>query len=180
MRTNPTFYAGRLRPYYQYEPVSRGERHLRGQGPRPPSSGPVPTSQPRRLAKRPAHAVKRRPEALQSARHEDNKYGVISQVARTQKRHNRSIDRTLGNCNNPLQDPQAHNAQSVQEPSHLETVPLHGRALEHQADPTLEPDQVFRPPPHPLVDSSGGQRFLVERILNHLDLNGFQTSNLVL
>uniref|UniRef100_A0AAV1TPM3 Uncharacterized protein n=1 Tax=Peronospora matthiolae TaxID=2874970 RepID=A0AAV1TPM3_9STRA len=40
MRTHPTFYVGRLRPYYQYEPVSRCEEHLRGREPRPPSSVP--------------------------------------------------------------------------------------------------------------------------------------------
>uniref|UniRef100_A0AAV1TP16 Chromo domain-containing protein n=1 Tax=Peronospora matthiolae TaxID=2874970 RepID=A0AAV1TP16_9STRA len=38
---------------------------------------------------------------------------------------------------------------------------------------------MFPPPPHPLVDSSGGQRFLVERILNHRDVNGIRTSYLV-
>uniref|UniRef100_A0AAV1UHA5 Chromo domain-containing protein n=1 Tax=Peronospora matthiolae TaxID=2874970 RepID=A0AAV1UHA5_9STRA len=39
--------------------------------------------------------------------------------------------------------------------------------------------QVFPPPPHPLVDSGGAQRFLVERILNHRDGNGVRTSYLV-
>uniref|UniRef100_A0AAV1T8D6 Chromo domain-containing protein n=1 Tax=Peronospora matthiolae TaxID=2874970 RepID=A0AAV1T8D6_9STRA len=38
---------------------------------------------------------------------------------------------------------------------------------------------MFPPPPHPLVESSGGQRFLVERILNHRDVNGVRTSYLV-
>uniref|UniRef100_A0AAV1UGL4 Uncharacterized protein n=1 Tax=Peronospora matthiolae TaxID=2874970 RepID=A0AAV1UGL4_9STRA len=72
MRTHPTFCVGRLRPYYQYEPVSRGEGHLRGQEPRPPSSGPVSTIQSGRLAKRPAHAVERCPEELHPGRHEEN------------------------------------------------------------------------------------------------------------
>uniref|UniRef100_A0AAV1TQU6 Chromo domain-containing protein n=1 Tax=Peronospora matthiolae TaxID=2874970 RepID=A0AAV1TQU6_9STRA len=39
--------------------------------------------------------------------------------------------------------------------------------------------QVFPPPPHPLVDSSGGQLFLVERILSHRDVNGVRSSYLV-
>uniref|UniRef100_A0AAV1TC69 Chromo domain-containing protein n=1 Tax=Peronospora matthiolae TaxID=2874970 RepID=A0AAV1TC69_9STRA len=43
----------------------------------------------------------------------------------------------------------------------------------------LEPVQVFPPLPHLLVDSSGGQRFLVERVLNHRDVNGVRTSYLV-
>uniref|UniRef100_A0AAV1V220 Chromo domain-containing protein n=1 Tax=Peronospora matthiolae TaxID=2874970 RepID=A0AAV1V220_9STRA len=78
-----------------------------------------------------------------------------------------------------LQDPQALNAESVREPGHFAAVPLHGSALDHQANPTLEPDQVFPPPPHPLVDSSGGQRFLVERILSQRDVKGVRTSYLV-
>uniref|UniRef100_A0AAV1U1S8 Chromo domain-containing protein n=1 Tax=Peronospora matthiolae TaxID=2874970 RepID=A0AAV1U1S8_9STRA len=93
-----------------------------------------------------------------------------------QKRHDSPNDYALGNCIYPLK---AHNAESVREPGHLATVPLHGSAREHQADPTLEPDQVFPPPPHPLVYSSSGQHFLVERILNHRDVNGVRTSYLV-
>uniref|UniRef100_A0AAV1UKE1 Tf2-1-like SH3-like domain-containing protein n=1 Tax=Peronospora matthiolae TaxID=2874970 RepID=A0AAV1UKE1_9STRA len=57
MRTHSTFIVGRLRPYYQYEPVSRCKEHLRGREPRPPLSGPVSTNQSGRLAKRPVHAA---------------------------------------------------------------------------------------------------------------------------
>uniref|UniRef100_A0AAV1TGG7 Chromo domain-containing protein n=1 Tax=Peronospora matthiolae TaxID=2874970 RepID=A0AAV1TGG7_9STRA len=71
------------------------------------------------------------------------------------------------------------NAESFYEPGHLSTGLSHGLAPERQADPTLEPDQVFPPPPHPLVDSDGGQLFLVERILSHRDVNGVRTSYLV-
>uniref|UniRef100_A0AAV1US91 Chromo domain-containing protein n=1 Tax=Peronospora matthiolae TaxID=2874970 RepID=A0AAV1US91_9STRA len=163
MRTHHTFFVGRLRPYYQYEPVSRCEEHLHVREPRPPLSGPVSTSQSGRLAKRPAHAVERCPDELKSARHEENESNV----------------RALRNCNYPLHDHGAHKAESVHAPGHLATVLLHGSDLEHRADPTLEPDQVFPPPPHPLVDSNVGQRFLVERILNHRDLNGVRTSYLV-
>uniref|UniRef100_A0AAV1V1P7 Chromo domain-containing protein n=1 Tax=Peronospora matthiolae TaxID=2874970 RepID=A0AAV1V1P7_9STRA len=139
MCTHPTFYFGRLRPYYQYEPVLRGEEHLRGQGPRPPSIGPVSTFQSGRLAKRPAHAVQRGRDELQSARHEENESNVRSQVTQKQTRRD---------CSN---DP----------------------------DPNLEPDQVFPPPPHPLDYSGGDQRFLVERILNHRDVNGVRKNCLV-
>uniref|UniRef100_A0AAV1TB28 Uncharacterized protein n=1 Tax=Peronospora matthiolae TaxID=2874970 RepID=A0AAV1TB28_9STRA len=35
---------------------------------------------------------------------------------------------------------------------------------------------VFPPPPPPLEDSrGGGQRHLVEQLLNHLDVNGYRT-----
>uniref|UniRef100_A0AAV1VFK2 Chromo domain-containing protein n=1 Tax=Peronospora matthiolae TaxID=2874970 RepID=A0AAV1VFK2_9STRA len=56
---------------------------------------------------------------------------------------------------------------------------MHVSALEHQADPTLYPNQVFPPPPHSLMDSGGGQRFPVERVLNHRDVNGVRKSYLV-
>uniref|UniRef100_A0AAV1U400 Chromo domain-containing protein n=1 Tax=Peronospora matthiolae TaxID=2874970 RepID=A0AAV1U400_9STRA len=38
---------------------------------------------------------------------------------------------------------------------------------------------MFPPPPHLFVDSSGGQRFLVRRILSHRDVSGVQTGYLV-
>uniref|UniRef100_A0AAV1TTW7 Chromo domain-containing protein n=1 Tax=Peronospora matthiolae TaxID=2874970 RepID=A0AAV1TTW7_9STRA len=179
IRSHHTFYVGRLRPYYQYEPLPRGIEHLHGQEPRPSSSGPVSASQYGRLAKRPAHAVERCLDELQSARHEENESNVHYKVARTQTRHILPKDRALRNCNHPLQDHGAHNGQSVHESGHLATVPLHGSALENEADPTLEPEQVFPPPPHPLGGSRGGQRFLVKRILNHRDENGVRTSYLV-
>uniref|UniRef100_A0AAV1TXS6 Uncharacterized protein n=1 Tax=Peronospora matthiolae TaxID=2874970 RepID=A0AAV1TXS6_9STRA len=156
MRTHPTFYVGRLRPYYQYEPVSRCEEHLHGREPRPPSSGPVSTRQSGRLAKLPVHASQRCLDEQQPAHHEENESNVRSQAARTQKRRDRPND-PRSSCNF--------------------SVTL--EAPEHQADPTLESDQVFSPPPHPLVGSVGGQRFLVERILNHRDVNGVRTSYLV-
>uniref|UniRef100_A0AAV1VDG0 Chromo domain-containing protein n=1 Tax=Peronospora matthiolae TaxID=2874970 RepID=A0AAV1VDG0_9STRA len=179
MRSHPTFYDGCLRQYYQYEPVSRCEEHLHGREPRPPSSGPVSMNQSGQLAKRPVHAAQRCLDELQPAHHEENESSVRSQVKRTQKWHDRPNDRALRNCSYPFYGHGAHNAEIVHEPGHLATVPLHGSAIEHQADPTLEPDQVFPPPPHPLADSSDGQRFLVERILNHRDVNGVRTSYLV-
>uniref|UniRef100_A0AAV1TLE6 Chromo domain-containing protein n=1 Tax=Peronospora matthiolae TaxID=2874970 RepID=A0AAV1TLE6_9STRA len=179
MRTYSTFYVGRLLPYYQCEPFSRGEEHLRGQGPKIPSSGPVSKSQYGRLAKRPDHAVKQCPDKLQLARREENEPNVHSQIARAKTRHDRLNDLELRNCIYPLQGHEAHNAVRVHEPGHLATVPLDGSTLEHQLDPTVEPDQAFPPPPHPLVDSSGGQRFLVERILNYRDVNGVRASYLV-
>uniref|UniRef100_A0AAV1VKZ8 Chromo domain-containing protein n=1 Tax=Peronospora matthiolae TaxID=2874970 RepID=A0AAV1VKZ8_9STRA len=180
MRTHTTFYVERLRPYYQHEPASRGEEHLRSQGPKSPSSGPVSTSQSGRLAKRPAHAVERCTDELQSDCQKDNQPKVCYQVARTIMRHHRSNDRALANCNYPFQGHGSLNAESVHEPGYRVTVPLHVSVPKHRADPNIEPDQAFQPPPHPLVDSGGGQRFLVERLLNHRDVNGVRTSYLVL
>ena len=50
--------------------------------------------------------------------------------------------------------------------------------LTRQPSPT-ESDRVFPPPPHPLVDSHGGKRFLVERLLTHREVKGRRTSYLV-
>uniref|UniRef100_A0AAV1TTG4 Uncharacterized protein n=1 Tax=Peronospora matthiolae TaxID=2874970 RepID=A0AAV1TTG4_9STRA len=153
LRTHPTFIVGRLRLYYQYEPVLRGEENIRVREPRPLSSGPVSTSQ---SGRRPSRAVERCLDDLQPARHEDNESNVRSQVVPVQKRHDRPNDRSLRSCNYPLQGHETHNAEFVHDPGHLVTIPLNGSAFEHKADPTLEPDQVFPPPPHPLVDSVGG------------------------
>uniref|UniRef100_A0AAV1TYG5 Chromo domain-containing protein n=1 Tax=Peronospora matthiolae TaxID=2874970 RepID=A0AAV1TYG5_9STRA len=179
MRTHPTFYVGRLRPYYQYEPVSRCEEHLRGREPRPPSSGPASMNRSGRPAKRPVQAVERCLDEQQPARHEENESNVRSHIMRTKKRHDRPNDRALRNCKDPLQGHGARNAESVHEPGHRVTVPLHGSAPEHRVDPTLKPDQVSPPPPHPLVDSGGGQRFLLERTCNHRDVKSVRTSYLV-
>uniref|UniRef100_A0AAV1UBL9 Chromo domain-containing protein n=1 Tax=Peronospora matthiolae TaxID=2874970 RepID=A0AAV1UBL9_9STRA len=39
-------------------------------------------------------------------------------------------------------------------------------------------ESVFPPPPPPLEDSRSGQRYLVEQLLNHRDVNGRRTSYL--
>uniref|UniRef100_A0AAV1UVA3 Tf2-1-like SH3-like domain-containing protein n=1 Tax=Peronospora matthiolae TaxID=2874970 RepID=A0AAV1UVA3_9STRA len=95
MRAHPMFYVGRLRPYYQYEPVSRCEEHLRVREPRPPSGGPVLTIQSVRLAKRTVHVAERCLDELRPACHEENELNVRSQVTRTQTRHDRSCVKEL-------------------------------------------------------------------------------------
>uniref|UniRef100_A0AAV1UHH4 Tf2-1-like SH3-like domain-containing protein n=1 Tax=Peronospora matthiolae TaxID=2874970 RepID=A0AAV1UHH4_9STRA len=92
MRTHPTYYGGRLRPYYQYEPVSGCEEHLRGREPRPPSSGPVSTSWSGRLAKRPDHAVEPCLDELQPARHERTSRGFVFKL---RERKSVTIVRTI-------------------------------------------------------------------------------------
>uniref|UniRef100_A0AAV1TWJ3 Chromo domain-containing protein n=1 Tax=Peronospora matthiolae TaxID=2874970 RepID=A0AAV1TWJ3_9STRA len=178
MRAHPTFYVGRLRPYYQYEPVSRCEEHLCGRDPRPHSSGPVSTSQSGRLAKRPVHAVERCLDELQPARHEENESNIRSQVVRMQTRHDRPSDRAFGNYYHLLRD---HGAR-VPSPFMSQVIVILIRYTVQLLNiklSDLETIQVFPPPPHPLVDSGGGQRFLVKRILTHRDVNGVRTSYLV-
>uniref|UniRef100_A0AAV1U519 Chromo domain-containing protein n=1 Tax=Peronospora matthiolae TaxID=2874970 RepID=A0AAV1U519_9STRA len=179
VRTDPTFYVGRLRPYYPYEPVSRCEEHLRGREPRPPSSGPVSTSQSGRLAERPIHAAQRRLDELQPARHEENESNVRSQVARLQTRQDLLNVCALRNCNIYLQGHAAQITESVYKPCRRVTDRSHGSDPEHRAYPTLELDQVFPSLTNSLEDSGGGQRFLAERILNHSDVKGVRKSYLV-
>uniref|UniRef100_A0AAV1U9B9 Chromo domain-containing protein n=1 Tax=Peronospora matthiolae TaxID=2874970 RepID=A0AAV1U9B9_9STRA len=178
MRTHPTYYVRSLRTYYQYEQFReakststiKGQDHLR-----------VVPFQANLFdkAKRPTHAAERCPDELQSARHEGIKWNFCSQAAQAQTWHNRSNDRTLRICNCPLQCHEAHNGGPDHEPSLRVSDPSRGSIFGHRAYPTLEPDQVFLPPPHSLVDSGGGQRFLVKGILNHRDVKGVQTSYLV-
>ena len=53
-------------------------------------------------------------------------------------------------------------------------------ARDDQPPPATPRDSEFiSPPPYSLVDSHGGQRFYVERILNHRDVKGQRTSYLV-
>uniref|UniRef100_A0AAV1VBI0 Uncharacterized protein n=1 Tax=Peronospora matthiolae TaxID=2874970 RepID=A0AAV1VBI0_9STRA len=52
------------------------------------------------------------------------------------------------------------------------------RSSREHTDPHDRVESVFPPPPPPLEDSSGGQRYLVEQLLNHRDVNGRRTSYL--
>ena len=98
---------------------------------------------------------------------------------RVSKRSTHLNDCALTHCNYPLQCHGAHGDDSVRKTNPRVTRSLHDAAPQSRADPTLELDQVFPPPPHPLVDSHGGHRFLVERIFNHRDVDGERTSYLV-
>uniref|UniRef100_A0AAV1UYB9 Chromo domain-containing protein n=1 Tax=Peronospora matthiolae TaxID=2874970 RepID=A0AAV1UYB9_9STRA len=53
------------------------------------------------------------------------------------------------------------------------------RSSREHTDPHDRVESVFPPPPPPLEDSRGGQRYLVEQLLNHRDVNGRRTSYLV-
>uniref|UniRef100_A0AAV1VBS2 Chromo domain-containing protein n=1 Tax=Peronospora matthiolae TaxID=2874970 RepID=A0AAV1VBS2_9STRA len=53
------------------------------------------------------------------------------------------------------------------------------RSSREHTDPDDRVESVFPPPPPPLEDSRGGQRYLVEQMLNHRDVNGRRTSYLV-
>ena len=60
------------------------------------------------------------------------------------------------------------------------THALRARAgSKYQIEPANPSENVFPPSSYPLIDARGGQRFLVERLLNHRDEKGRRTSYLV-
>ena len=54
-----------------------------------------------------------------------------------------------------------------------------GAHSQHQTGTVNPPEDAFPLPPHPLVDTCGGQRVLMERPLNYRDVKGRRTSYLV-
>ena len=76
--------------------------------------------------------------------------------------------------------PLSSDAYPVRDQYHKVAHELHEHTrLARQPSPTEESDRVFPPPPHPLVDSHGGKRFHVERLLHHREVKGRRTSYLV-
>uniref|UniRef100_A0AAV1US51 Integrase catalytic domain-containing protein n=1 Tax=Peronospora matthiolae TaxID=2874970 RepID=A0AAV1US51_9STRA len=168
MRTHPTFYVGRLKPYHQYAASSDEER------PCAPASRREPCA-PDGGRRQGSEEQLSQPETDQQshelplARHEE-----MSEISRSQAE---------------LRQTQLD--ASRQRPPFGDACPAHVRdrrvtlALRDQGGSrghTLPHDnleKVFPPPPPPLEDSRGGQRYLVEQLLNHRDVNGRRTSYLV-
>uniref|UniRef100_A0AAV1VC13 Chromo domain-containing protein n=1 Tax=Peronospora matthiolae TaxID=2874970 RepID=A0AAV1VC13_9STRA len=141
MRTHPTFYVGRLKPYHQYaasydeerpcaqasrrEPCAPDDGHRQGSGEH--LSHPETDQQSHELP---------------LARHEE-----MSELFRSQ-----------------AEQRQTQLDASRQCPPFGDACPAHS---------------FFPQPPPPLEDSRGGQRYLVEQLLNHRDVNGRRTSYLV-
>ena len=169
MRTHPTFYVGRLRPYCQYAVSSAGECNRPAQESLRDSCGHEPDSQVE-------SGVTRSRDELTTARHEGNDVPARSPTESVRTPIGHPTDQCEGVAPSvPTSD--VHLARdrgghlSRGGRGHVVRPPIPG--------PTSESDQVFPPPPQPLVDSHGGQRFHVERILNHRDVKGQRTSYLV-
>ena len=157
MRTHPTFYVGRLRPYCQYgTSCDEGTRHV--QESHRDSCG---------------HAS-RRVELLPVHR-EENERRVRSPAAPEQTQRDQS--RAEGEA--PERGRSVYDERTARAKSHRVTRQLHDQTLNEQRNPIGNPDRVFPPPPQPLVDSQGKKRFLVERILHHRASKGVRTSYLV-
>ena len=175
MRTHPTFYVGRIRPYYQYGDSS--DKYIScAQASPTDSCAHDAGSQPASEVRISPREAERYPDELPLDRREENAESARSQAEQTQNlidlspvpRRDVSLCRPDPNvCSSRARYPRA-------------THTLRSRAgSQHQIEPANPSENVFPPPPHPLIDARGGQRFLVERLLNHRDVKGRRKSYLV-
>lgn len=135
MRTHPTFYVGRLRPYRgRYEPSS--------------PSGPLPLGHPDgSVAELQYPSGQRWP-------------GPASQGPRA----------AAGACPSPRQAQSSGSRQSSRA-QHAQAAPEEPRSsdLRAQAPQPSLAAEIFPPPPPPLKDSTGAQRWIVDRLVDHRD-----------
>uniref|UniRef100_M4BFS8 Chromo domain-containing protein n=1 Tax=Hyaloperonospora arabidopsidis (strain Emoy2) TaxID=559515 RepID=M4BFS8_HYAAE len=175
MRTHPTFYVGRLRPYHQYGTSSGEEIPCAQASPRDTCARRA-DYQPESEVRISPREVERYSDELPLARREENAVPARSQAEQKQNpidlppvpRRDVSHCRPDPNvCSSRARDPRATHTLRAQAGS------------QYQIEPANPSENVFPPPPHPLIDARGGQRFLVERLLNHRDEKGRRTSYLV-
>ena len=169
MRTHPTFYVGRLRPYCQYAASSAGECNHPAQESLRDSCGHEPDSQAESAVTRPCGE-------LTTARHEGRDVPARSLTERACAPPGHPTDRYEDAVSSaPTSD--EHHARAQERRSYRGA---RGRAPRRPTQGlTNESDLIFPPPPQPLVDSHGGQRFHVERILSHRDVKGQRANYLV-
>uniref|UniRef100_A0AAV1URY1 Uncharacterized protein n=1 Tax=Peronospora matthiolae TaxID=2874970 RepID=A0AAV1URY1_9STRA len=168
MRTHPTFYVGRLKPYHQYAASSDEER--------------------------PCAQASRREPCAPDGGHRQGSEEQLSQPETDQQSHELPLARheeTSELSRSQAEQRQTQLDASRQCPPFRDACPAHNRdrcvtlALRDQrssrehTDPHDRVESVFPPPSPPLEDSRGGQRYLVEQLLNHRDVNGRRTSYLV-
>ncbi|CAI5708097.1 unnamed protein product [Peronospora effusa] len=176
MRTNPTFYVGRLRPYFQYAASSNDEDSRHAQDSPIKFCCHEPDSIPGRVEMRSSHDIGQSPDELSPARYLENEVAVHSPIVRQHCLPETSHGQTQAVAQCPL----SGDAYPVRDQYHNVAQELHGQIrLTQQPRPIEESDRAFPPPPHPLVDSHGGKCFLVERLLKHREVKGRRTSYLV-
>uniref|UniRef100_A0AAV1T3U5 Integrase catalytic domain-containing protein n=1 Tax=Peronospora matthiolae TaxID=2874970 RepID=A0AAV1T3U5_9STRA len=168
MRTHPTFYVGRLKPHHQYAASSDEERPCSQASRREPCA-PDGGHQQGSEEQLSHPETDQQSHELPLARHEE-----MSEISRSQAEQRQTqLDASrqcppFGDaCPAHVQDRRVTLALRDQRSSREHTLP-HDRV-----------ESVFPPPPPPFKDSRGGQRYLVEQLLNHRDVNGRRTSYLV-
>ena len=179
MQTHPTFYVGRLRPYCQYELSTSDEDSPHVQ--EHPSSSCVraPYDPYGRAGMIPRNSTERSLRELSPARRKGSEPPARPKAEQWRNRRDLSPDQPRDPCGSSARCQLKRSVGHARASSH--------RAIHRLRDPSRKCrdgkqnhlEEVFPPPPHPLVYSHGGQRFLVERILNHRDDSGSRTRYLV-
>ena len=175
MRAHPTFYLRRLRPYRQYEPFFDDEDSSHVQEPPSGSCARSPDEQSGRirdlstqLRDLPASChqlVNKRtdiPLDLKLRR------GVIGAILRT------IILTILAVIPHGTGESVASVSLVLRILAQSNDCEIHIVSIEKMSRITWI--RIFRPPPHPLIDSQDGQRFFVERILNQRYDSGSRTT----
>uniref|UniRef100_A0AAV1V0B9 Chromo domain-containing protein n=1 Tax=Peronospora matthiolae TaxID=2874970 RepID=A0AAV1V0B9_9STRA len=168
MRTHPTFYVGRLKPYHQYAASSDEERPCAQASRREPCApdGGHQQGSEEQLSQ---PETDQQSHELPLARHEE-----MSEISRSQAEQRQTQLDASRQC------PPSGDAYSAHARDRRVTLALRDqRSSREHTDPHDRVESVFPPPPPPLEDSRGGQRYLVEQLLNHRDVNGRRMSYLV-
>ena len=145
MRTHPTFYVGRLRPYHQHEVSSSGEYNRHAQETPRDSFGPDPVPQS-------GSVVPHAGEECQPLRCERLNVSARSPFDRTRTPISRPIDK--GGCVAPT-PPKRDAPASIVRCDPTDCVRVAGDQPP-PATPTNDLESIFMPPPQPVVDLHGG------------------------
>uniref|UniRef100_A0AAV1UIH6 Tf2-1-like SH3-like domain-containing protein n=1 Tax=Peronospora matthiolae TaxID=2874970 RepID=A0AAV1UIH6_9STRA len=168
MRTHPTFYVGRLKPYHQYA-VSFDQERPCVQASRREPCAPDGGHRQRSEEQLSRPETDQQSHELPLARHEE-----MSKISRSQAEQRQTQLDFSRQC------PLFGDAYLAHARDRRVTLALRDqRSSREHTDPHDRVKSVFTPPLPPLEDSRGGQRYLVERLLNHRDVNGRRTSYLV-
>jgi hypothetical protein len=153
MRTHPTFYVGRLRPYHRYEDACRDDVQSHAPGGYPEESDALFR----------ANDGCHRDDPCPSSEYEYNCSDVRSPHGAPRYPHGARLE----------------SSQRVRrQPCDANRLPNHRLSDDHMPSTPQVPsaptnsllgDGIYPPPPPPLVDHQGHQRWIVERLLSHRD-----------
>ena len=175
MRAHPSFYFGWLRAYHQFGGFNGEESPCARTSPigscaRGAENHPTPEARISSCGDKRYHDelhLARREEIAVPARSQAGRKQIENDLSRVPRRSDSSVLASSEAC---LISTRGHDA----------TYALRTRAdTQSQTDSVNPSVDVYPPPPQPLVDACGGQRFPVERLLNPCDVKGRRTSYLV-
>ena len=151
MRTHPTFYVGRLRPYHSLDDASREAPSCSRGESREHACDPSPASCVPHEAHTRTSGATRAPHAIESA----------------------SRTTPCRSSGDQERSPDAQSFSSRERPSCSTQSRVEHESREDQTEPPrVQPatsHELFPPPPPPLVDASGNQHWIVADLVDHKD-----------